>query len=74
MATIAARLSMPTAGYDCAFWISAAAMVIAATLARALPGKPKPQRYVTSREEIAEPTALVEAQPGSTGCDLAAGG
>jgi hypothetical protein len=61
MATVAAGASSPTAGYDRAFWICAAAMVIVAALARALPGKPEPERDVTSREEIAEPTALVEA-------------
>ena len=61
MATVAAGASSPTAGYDRAFWISAAAMVIAATLALALPGKPKPARHITSGEEIAEPTVLVEA-------------
>jgi hypothetical protein len=30
-------------------------------LALALPGKPKPERHVTSGEEIAEPTVVVEA-------------
>ncbi len=61
MATIAAGASSPTAGYDRAFWISAVAMVIAAVLALVLPGKPKPERHVTSSERIAEPTVLVEA-------------
>jgi predicted MFS family arabinose efflux permease len=61
MATVAAGASSPTAGYDRAFWISAAAMVIVAALAGALPGKPKPEQHVTSGEEIAEPTALVDA-------------
>jgi EmrB/QacA subfamily drug resistance transporter len=61
MATVAAGASSPTAGYDRAFWISAAAMVIVAALAGALPGKPKPEQHVTNGEEIAEPTALVDA-------------
>jgi EmrB/QacA subfamily drug resistance transporter len=61
MATVAAGASSPTAGYDRAFWITAAAMVIVAALAGALPGKPKPEPDVTSGEEIAEPIALVEA-------------
>ena len=55
MATIAAGASTPTAGYDRAFWISAATLVIGATLALALPGKPKPEQHATSRKEIAEP-------------------
>jgi hypothetical protein len=57
---VAAGASSPTAGYDRAFWISAAAMVIVAALAGALPGKPKPVQRVTGREEFAE-AALVEA-------------
>jgi predicted MFS family arabinose efflux permease len=61
MATVVAGASSPTAGYDRAFWITAAAMVIVAVLAGALPGKPKPERQVTTGAEIAEPTALVEA-------------
>jgi EmrB/QacA subfamily drug resistance transporter len=60
MATVAAGASSPTGGYDRAFWISAAAMVIVAALAGALPGKPKPVQRVTGREEFAE-AALVEA-------------
>ena len=61
MATIAAGASSPTAGYDRAFWISAAAMVIGATLALALPGKPKRERQIPGGEEIAEPIVLVDA-------------
>jgi predicted MFS family arabinose efflux permease len=61
MATIAAGASSPTAGYDRAFWISAAAMVIGATLALALPGKPKPQRQATSHTEIAAPQRALTA-------------
>jgi sugar phosphate permease len=61
MATVAAGASSPTAGYDRAFWMSAAAMVIGATLALALPGKPKPERYAVGNEEIVEPAVLVEA-------------
>jgi EmrB/QacA subfamily drug resistance transporter len=61
MATVAAGASSPTAGYDRAFWMSAAAMVIGATLALALPGKPKPERHAVGNEEIAEPAVLVEA-------------
>jgi EmrB/QacA subfamily drug resistance transporter len=61
MATVAAGASSPTVGYDRAFWISAAAMVIVAALARALPGNPKPQQQVTSRKENAEAAVLVEA-------------
>jgi EmrB/QacA subfamily drug resistance transporter len=60
MATIAAGASSPTAGYDRAFWICAAAILIAAVLALALPGKPKPQRRASSAAQIAEP-ALVDA-------------
>jgi len=56
MATIASAASTPTAGYDRAFWISAAAMVTGATLALALPGKPKPERHIASSEAV-----LVEA-------------
>jgi EmrB/QacA subfamily drug resistance transporter len=61
MATVATGASSPTAGYDRAFWISAAAMVIGATLALALPGKPKPEHHAVGNEEIAEPAVLVEA-------------
>ncbi len=61
MATIATGASSPTAGYDRAFWITAAAMLIAAVLALALPGKPKPERQIISGEKTAEATALVEA-------------
>jgi sugar phosphate permease len=61
MATVAAGASSPTAGYDRAFWISAGAMVIVAVLARALPGRPKPERHVANGEEIAEAGVLVEA-------------
>ena len=61
MATIAAAASSPTAGYDRAFRISAATMVIGATLALALPGKPKPDPHATSRKESAEPAVLIEA-------------
>jgi EmrB/QacA subfamily drug resistance transporter len=61
MATIAAGASSPTAGYDRAFWISAAAMVLGATLALALPGKPKPQRQTTSHTEIAAPQRALTA-------------
>ena len=60
MATVAAGASSPTAGYDHAFWTSAAAMVIGPAVALA-PGKHKPERHVTSSEDIAEPTVLVEA-------------
>jgi EmrB/QacA subfamily drug resistance transporter len=60
MATVAAGASSPTAGYDRAFWLSAAVMVIVAVLAVALPGTPKPARQVAN-EEISEPAALVEA-------------
>ncbi len=61
MATIAAHASSPTAGYDRAFWICGAALVIAAALARTLPGKPKALRHVTSREEMTEPVVLADA-------------
>jgi sugar phosphate permease len=61
MATVAAGASSPTAGYDRAFWISAAAMVIVAALAGALPGRPKPERHVAAGEPIAEPAVLVDA-------------
>jgi EmrB/QacA subfamily drug resistance transporter len=61
MATVAAGASSPTAGYDRAFWMSAAALVIGATLALALPGKPKPERRSFGNEDIAEPAVLVEA-------------
>jgi EmrB/QacA subfamily drug resistance transporter len=61
MATVAAGASSPTAGYDRAFWISAGAMVIVAVLARALPGRPKPERHVATGEEIAEAGVLVDA-------------
>jgi EmrB/QacA subfamily drug resistance transporter len=60
MATIAAGASSPTAGYDRAFWISAAAMVIGALIALVLPGAPKPERQATRSEPIAE-RVLVEA-------------
>ena len=58
MATVATGASSPTAGYDRAFWITAAAMVSVAALALALPGKPKSERQVISGAKIAE---LVEA-------------
>ena len=61
MATIAGRAATPTAGYDHAFWISAAALTIGAAIAFTLPGMPKPERHGTSSGEIAEPVVLVEA-------------
>jgi EmrB/QacA subfamily drug resistance transporter len=61
MATVAAGASSATAGYDRAFVMTAAAMVVAAALALVLPGQPKPERHVTSGEEIAEPALVVEA-------------
>jgi predicted MFS family arabinose efflux permease len=60
MAPIAAGASSPTAGYDRAFWTCAAAILIAAVLALALPGQPKPQPRTSSGEQIA-PLALVDA-------------
>ncbi len=44
MATVAAAASSPTAGYDRAFWISAAALGVGAVLALILPSRPKPER------------------------------
>jgi EmrB/QacA subfamily drug resistance transporter len=61
MATVAAGASSATAGYDRAFAISAAALAIGAVLALALPAKPKPERHITSGEEIAEPVVVVQA-------------
>jgi EmrB/QacA subfamily drug resistance transporter len=61
MATIAAGASSPTAGYDRAFWTCAAAILVAAVLALALPGKPKPQRQASSEEQLAPTLALVDA-------------
>ncbi len=61
MATIAAGASSPTAGYDRAFWTCAAAILIAAVLALALPGPARPQPQVSSDEETAQPLVLVEA-------------
>ncbi len=61
MATVAAGASSATAGYDRAFAMGAAAMVIGAALALVLPGKPKPERHITSGEEIAEPAVVLEA-------------
>jgi EmrB/QacA subfamily drug resistance transporter len=62
MGTVAAGASSAASGYDRAFAIAAAAMVVAAALAAlVLPGKPKPERHVTNGEEIAEPTVVVEA-------------
>jgi EmrB/QacA subfamily drug resistance transporter len=61
MATVAAGASSAAAGYDRAFALSAAAMVVAVALALVLPGKPKPERHITSGEEIAEPVLVVEA-------------
>lgn len=61
MATVAAGASSPTAGYDRAFWISAAETVTLAALAGAPPAKPKPQQQVTSGEASAEAAMLVEA-------------
>jgi hypothetical protein len=42
MATVAGAAASPTAGYDRAFWISGAALVIGAMLALLLPGRAKP--------------------------------
>ncbi len=61
MATVAGRATTPTVGYDHAFWISAAALTIGAAVALTLPGKPKSERHIISREEVAEPAVLVEA-------------
>jgi hypothetical protein len=59
MATIAAGASSPTAGYDRAFWICAATILVGAALALALPGKPRAERHVGAGQ-IADPV-LVEA-------------
>jgi len=61
MATVAAGASSAASGDDRAFLISAGALVVGALLALALPGKPKPERHITSGEEIAEPIVVVEA-------------
>jgi len=61
MATVAAGASSATSGYDRAFAMSAAVLAIAAVLALILPGKPKPERHITSGEEIAEPVLVIEA-------------
>jgi len=61
MATVAAGASSATSGYDRAFAMSAAVLAIAAVLALVLPGKPKPERHITSGEEIAEPVLVIEA-------------
>ena len=53
MATVAAGASSPTAGYDRAFWISAAALGVGAVLALVLPGKPKPEPQAAELQEIA---------------------
>ena len=59
MATIAARAASPVDGYDRAFWISAAAMLIGATLALLLPGQPKPGGHITpDPEPSTKPTGL----------------
>jgi EmrB/QacA subfamily drug resistance transporter len=60
MATIATGATSPTAGYDRAFWICAAAILLGAVLALALPGKFKPQ-HASSGAQVAEPIVLVEA-------------
>ena len=60
MATIAGRATTATVGYDQAFWISATALTIGAALALTLPGQPKSERHIISREEIAEPAVLIE--------------
>jgi EmrB/QacA subfamily drug resistance transporter len=62
MATVAAGAASAAAGYDRAFTMSAVAMVIGAALAMVLPGKPRPERHITSGEEIAEPIVVVEAR------------
>jgi len=61
MATVAASASSPTSGYDAAFTMSAVALLIATGLAFVLPGQPKPERHITSGEEIAEPVVVLEA-------------
>jgi EmrB/QacA subfamily drug resistance transporter len=61
MATIAAGASSPTAGYDRAFWTCAAAILVAAVLALALPRQPKPRPHATSDEQLARPLALADA-------------
>jgi MFS family permease len=61
MATVAAGAPSATAGYDRAFWITAASMLIGAALALVLPGMPKPERQATDREEIAEPRGALVA-------------
>jgi sugar phosphate permease len=61
MATVAAGASSPTAGYDRAFWLTAAVMVVAAALALALPGKAMPERHSAGDAEIGEAAVLVEA-------------
>jgi sugar phosphate permease len=53
MATVAAGASSPTVGYDRAFAVSAAVMVLGATLALALPAKRAP--------DVAASPLLVEA-------------
>jgi EmrB/QacA subfamily drug resistance transporter len=58
MATVAAAASTPTAGYDRAVWIGAAALTTAAMLALVLPGKATPGPQVTGSERTA---VLIEA-------------
>ena len=59
MATVASGASLPTAGYDRAFWMGSGAMVIAAALALALPRQPEPERPAAGEVVITEPKAAL---------------
>jgi EmrB/QacA subfamily drug resistance transporter len=61
MATVAAGASSAASGYDRAFAMSAVVLAVGAALALVLPGVPKPERHITSGQEIAEPVVVVEA-------------
>jgi EmrB/QacA subfamily drug resistance transporter len=60
MATIAGGAATPTTGYDRAFWISAAMLLIGAAIALALPAEPRRTQLVPSSDEFAERSVLVE--------------
>ncbi|HEX4431457.1 MAG TPA: MFS transporter, partial [Frankiaceae bacterium] len=59
MATVAAGAASPTVGYDRAFRITAAVLVIGAALALALPGMPKPEIQGEVQDEIAAPEGVL---------------
>ncbi len=59
MATVATGASSPTAGYNRAFWMCAAALFIGGALALLLPGRAKPERRASDLTGDAVPEEVL---------------